>query len=84
LFSHFKPGASIDVRGKWMAEGTFKPPAFELKMARKDVRLMLETAAAGDAALHFLPAIAARIDELLAAGHGDEDMAVLAIDSVKS
>ncbi len=81
LFAHFKPVGSIDVRGKWMAEGKFMPPAFELKMARKDVHLMLETAAAGDAVLHVLPAIAARIDELLAAGHGDEDMAVLALDS---
>jgi 3-hydroxyisobutyrate dehydrogenase len=82
LFSHFKPVGAIDIRGKTMAEGKFKPPAFELKMARKDVRLMLETAASGDAALHFLPAIALRMDELLAAGHGDEDMGVLAIESI--
>jgi 3-hydroxyisobutyrate dehydrogenase-like beta-hydroxyacid dehydrogenase len=53
-------------------------PAFELTMARKDVRLMQETA--GDRPLAALPGIAARMDALVAAGHGGEDLAVLAHD----
>jgi 3-hydroxyisobutyrate dehydrogenase-like beta-hydroxyacid dehydrogenase len=64
-----------------MAEGNFAA-SFELTMARKDARLMLETAEAGEVALHVLPAIARRMDELIAAGHGSEDVAVLGIDSV--
>ena len=81
LFGHFKPGGAVDARGKTMSEGNFKA-AFELTMARKDARLMLETAAAGNVPLHVLPAIAARMDELIAAGHGAQDMGVFGIDSV--
>jgi hypothetical protein len=48
-------------------------------MARKDVRLMLE--AIGTRPLAALPAIAARMDALIAAGHGAKDAGVLAIDA---
>ena len=77
LFTSFKPGGVIDGRGKNMAEGNFKP-TFELVMARKDVRLMLE--AAGGAPLTLLPALAARMDEVIARGHGAEDVGVIAAD----
>jgi 3-hydroxyisobutyrate dehydrogenase-like beta-hydroxyacid dehydrogenase len=80
LFSHFKPGGALEWRGKKMADGDFAA-AFELTMARKDVRLMLETAAAGRSPLHVLPAIAARMDELIASGRGGDDLAVLGVDS---
>jgi hypothetical protein len=49
-------------------------------MARKDVRLMLETS--GSRPMAALPAIAARMDQLIAAGYGAEDASVLAIDAV--
>ncbi len=67
-------------RGGNMAKGNFTP-SFELSMARKDVRLMLETA--GDAPLAALPSIASRMDALIAQGHGGDDMAVIAIDAVR-
>ena len=66
-------------RGPNMAKGNFTP-TFELAMARKDVRLMLETAGGG--ALAALPSIAARMDQLIAAGHGAQDCSVLGIDAV--
>jgi 3-hydroxyisobutyrate dehydrogenase-like beta-hydroxyacid dehydrogenase len=66
-------------RGAEMAKGNFTP-TFELAMARKDVRLMLETC--GDRPLAVLPAIAARMDQLLAAGHGTKGTSVLGIDAV--
>jgi 3-hydroxyisobutyrate dehydrogenase-like beta-hydroxyacid dehydrogenase len=75
LFSRFKPAATIDLRGKSMAAGKFQP-GFEMVMARKDVRLMVE--AAGGAPLCLLPALAARIDEAIAEGHGSEDVGALA------
>jgi 3-hydroxyisobutyrate dehydrogenase len=81
LFSHFKASNSIDIRGKKMAAGDFTP-SFELTMARKDVRLMNEMAERSDAELHVLPAIAERIDELVAAGFGDRDLGVMAINAV--
>ncbi len=72
--------AIVARRGKSMATGDFTP-SFELVMARKDVRLMLETS--GGLPLATLPAVAARMDELIAAGHGARDSAVLAIDAVR-
>jgi 3-hydroxyisobutyrate dehydrogenase-like beta-hydroxyacid dehydrogenase len=79
LFSRFKPAGTIDVRGARMARGEFSA-TFELAMARKDVRLMLETAAhtADPRPLTVLPAIAARMDEMIATGLGGEDLGVLA------
>jgi len=73
----FDPNSVIAARGKNIATGNFTP-SFELSMARKDVRLMLETTAA--APLAALPGIAARMDELIDEGHGDEDLSVLGVD----
>ena len=46
LLQFFNPGSMLQGRGKKMSEGDFAP-SFELVMARKDVRLMLETAERG-------------------------------------
>ncbi len=83
LFAHFKATATIDIRGKKMAAGDFSP-TFELTMARKDVRLMLETAQRDGNALHLLPAIASRMDALIEEGCGDRDIGVLARDAVRA
>jgi 3-hydroxyisobutyrate dehydrogenase-like beta-hydroxyacid dehydrogenase len=70
----------VSVRGLKMSKGDFTP-SFELAMARKDVRLMLETAA--NRPLAALPAIAARMDQLIAAGHSAKDASVVGIDAVR-
>ena len=72
--------AMVAGRGLNMAKGNFAA-SFELAMARKDVRLMLETA--GNRPMAALPAVAARMDQLIAQGHGAEDASVLAIDAVR-
>ncbi len=82
LFAHFKPGGAIENRGKSMSEAKFTPASFELTMARKDARLMLETAERGRMPLHLMPAIAAWMDEAIAGGRGNEDMGVLAAEAV--
>jgi 3-hydroxyisobutyrate dehydrogenase-like beta-hydroxyacid dehydrogenase len=79
ILEFFNPSAIIAGRGKSMAAGNFTP-SFELTMARKDVRLMIETAAAHP--LAALPAIATRMDDLIAQGHGAEDLAVIGQDAV--
>lgn len=79
LISRLKPGGAIEIRGKRMAEGDFAA-TFELAMARKDVGLMLDVL--GDAPLAALRGIAARADQLIARGHGADDLGVLAIDAV--
>jgi 3-hydroxyisobutyrate dehydrogenase-like beta-hydroxyacid dehydrogenase len=80
VLTRLNPGASIGIRGKRMATGDFSA-SFELAMARKDVGLMLD--AVGDAPLAVLRAIAERSDQLIAAGHGADDLGVLALDAVR-
>lgn len=80
LFGLLDLNSMVAGRGTNMANGNFIP-SFELAMARKDVRLMLETA--GDRPMAALPSVAARMDRLIAAGHGAEDSSVLAIDAVQ-
>jgi 3-hydroxyisobutyrate dehydrogenase-like beta-hydroxyacid dehydrogenase len=81
LFGKLNPARQIEFRGGKMARGDYAA-TFELAMARKDVRLMLETAAAGlpDAPLAILPAIAARMDAVIAEGKGGEDLGVIVAD----
>jgi 3-hydroxyisobutyrate dehydrogenase len=74
LLEFWNPAAVILGRGKTMAAQDFTP-SFELEMARKDLRLMLETAAGQELAV--LPGVASRMDDMIAAGHGAADMAII-------
>lgn len=75
LFDHFRP-APNGIAPRVALRGT-QPPSFELTMARKDVRLMIE-AAGGPEGLVVLPAVAATMDAAIAAGQGDRDFAIYA------
>jgi 3-hydroxyisobutyrate dehydrogenase len=79
LFGVFNPAGVLAYRGAAMAKGDYTP-AFELTMARKDARLMIELA--GKRELAVLPAIAARMDALIARGFGSDDLGVLSVDAV--
>jgi 3-hydroxyisobutyrate dehydrogenase len=79
LLDFFNPAAIITGRGRNMAKRNFAP-SFELAMARKDVRLMMESA--NGTPLITLPAIAARMDALIAEGLGGSDLGVLGKDSI--
>jgi 3-hydroxyisobutyrate dehydrogenase len=81
MFSRFNTSMAIPMRGQKMAAGDFSA-MFELSMARKDLRLMLESA--GDQPLIVLPALAARMDDVIAAGHGKDDLAAIAAPVVRS
>jgi 3-hydroxyisobutyrate dehydrogenase len=80
ILDFFNPASIIANRGKKMIAQDFTP-TFELTMARKDVKLMLETA--GDAPLGVLPGVAARMDDLIARGHGADDLSVLSTGVVR-
>lgn len=80
VFSKFQPGGVIKARGEKMARGDFSA-SFELTMARKDMRLMLE--ASGGQPMVVLPAIAQRMDEAIAKGHGHEDLGAIAAEVVR-
>lgn len=77
LFAEFNPGNAIGGRGKSMAAGKFMPPNFELTMARKDARLMIDEAARHGAKLDLVPAVAALMDRYISAGYGSEDAGVV-------
>lgn len=70
----------LSARAEHMVARDFTP-SFELTMARKDVRLMLETA--GARPLAALEAIASRMDALIEQGHSRQDLAALGVDSVR-
>lgn len=79
VLSRLKPAGAIEVRGKKMAAGDYRA-SFELTMARKDMGLMLDVVA--DRPLSALRAIAQRSDELIAQGHGGDDLGVLAVAAI--
>lgn len=65
---------SIGMRGPMMASGVYEPN-FTLDVARKDIRLMLETAVGQPAPM--LKALAERMDEVIAMGEAKNDFAVI-------
>lgn len=79
LFDHFNPGVTVAARAKRMVDAVYDPPSWELAMARKDARLM-EAEAQGKVALALLPALAARMDDVIAQGLGHCDWTVIAKD----
>ena len=84
LFESFNPGATLPMRSKRMLDAKFSEPSWELAMARKDARLMLEAAERHGAKMPVLPAIAAEMDRWIARGHAHDDWTVIAKDAVRS
>ena len=64
------------LKGNMMIEEDF-PTSFSAKLARKDAGLVLGTAEAYDLEMPIARAVAARFDEAIQAGHGEEDMAAI-------
>jgi 3-hydroxyisobutyrate dehydrogenase len=77
LFEAFNPGVALPMRAAKIAAGDLTP-SFELTMARKDVRLMIEEAQRHGVTLAVMPAIAALMDAAIAAGNGAYDSSVVA------
>lgn len=69
--------AMVAGRGANMAKGNFAA-SFELAMARKDVRLMIEEAQRGGMDLFVMPAVAAMFDAAIARGEGALDASAAA------
>lgn len=81
LFSDWNPGSMAPARLKRILSDQFSEPSWELKMARKDARLIIE-ATEGHAALNIIPAIAKEMDRWIEKGHGNDDWTVIAKDSI--
>ena len=80
LFEHFNPAQTIGARFRRMIDGAFDQPSWELSMARKDARLVQAEVDRAGVALALLPAIAARMDAVIAEGRGGADWTVIAKD----
>ncbi|MFO0588444.1 MAG: NAD(P)-dependent oxidoreductase [Polyangiaceae bacterium] len=82
LFETFNPGLFLNVRVKRMLSAEWDKPSWELAMARKDARLMLEEGERHDVPLQMLPAIAATMDRYIDRGHAHDDWTVIAKDAL--
>jgi 3-hydroxyisobutyrate dehydrogenase len=78
LFQHFNPGQTLPQRAARIEAQPHAAASFELSMARKDVRLMMEEAARAGVDLYITPAMAALFDAGLARGEGALDVAAAA------
>ncbi len=78
LFKHFNPGQTLPARAARIESADVAAPSFELAMARKDLRLMMDEAARGGVELFVTPAIAAMFDAAIARGDGALDVVVAA------
>jgi 3-hydroxyisobutyrate dehydrogenase len=78
LFKQFNPGQMLPARAARIAAGDYSHPSFEVSMARKDVRLMIEEAQRGGIDLFVMPGVAAMFDAAIARGEGALDAAAAA------
>ena len=75
LFKHFNPGQTLPARAARIESGDFTSPSFEVSMARKDVRLMIEEAKSHGVDLFVMPGVAAMFDAGIARGESALDAA---------
>lgn len=78
LFEHFNPGQTLAARAARIESADVSQPSFELAMARKDLRLMIDEAARGGVDLVVIPALAALFDAAIARGEGALDVVAAA------
>jgi 3-hydroxyisobutyrate dehydrogenase len=78
LFQFFNPGVTLAARVERVLAGNFAEPSWELSMARKDARLMIEEAVSHGVPLSVLPVIAQLMDRWIERGHGRHDWTVIA------
>jgi 3-hydroxyisobutyrate dehydrogenase len=82
LFEHFNPGTFTAARAKRMASGDYSQVSWELAMARKDARLVQAEVDGAHVALTMLPALATKMDAMIARGHAHDDWTVIAKDFI--
>ncbi len=83
LFEFFNPAVTLGPRIARILAANFTQPSWELGMARKDARLMLDAASQGELPLAILPAIAGLMDHFLERGHAHDDWTVIASPGLK-
>lgn len=82
LFDAWNPGASTPARLHRVLKNNFDHPSWELQMARKDARLMIQEAARGGSTIPATEAIAKQMDEWIAKGYAKKDWMIVASGSL--
>jgi 3-hydroxyisobutyrate dehydrogenase len=77
LFDSWNPGSMVPGRLKKIIQNDFSHPSWELDMARKDARLMMEEAKKAGTSLTVIPPIAGLMDQYISNGHGKEDWMII-------
>jgi 3-hydroxyisobutyrate dehydrogenase len=77
LFEILNPAGVVKARLKKIDSNTFDQPSWELSMARKDARLMMEQADRSSKKLLVIPGVAEKMDVWLKKGHGKDDWTIL-------
>ncbi|MCG7856428.1 NAD(P)-dependent oxidoreductase [Flavihumibacter sp.] len=80
LFKDFNPGAGAPGRLKRIMARDYDNPSWELQMARKDARLMMEEAEKGGKSLLVIPPMIAEMDKFLEKGLAHKDWSVMVSD----
>lgn len=80
LLELLNPGVVAQGRLRKITSNTFDQPSWELSMARKDARLMMEQAASTHDSLMVVPAVAKKMDAWLDKGRGKNDWTIISQD----
>jgi 3-hydroxyisobutyrate dehydrogenase len=80
LLEVLNPAVVAQGRLKKITSKTFDQPSWELSMARKDARLMMEQAGSVHQVLPVVAAVAGKMDLWLAKGRGKEDWTIFSQD----
>jgi len=81
LLGDLNAGALVPLRFQRILTVDHTQPSWELLMARKDAGLMVAEAEKGNLPLTVAPALAAVMDQWIAAGHGHDDWTVITKDA---
>jgi 3-hydroxyisobutyrate dehydrogenase len=80
LLDLLNPSVVAQGRVRKITSNTFDQPSWELSMARKDARLMVEQAALDSKSLTVIPAVAEKMDQWLERGHAKDDWTIISKD----
>jgi 3-hydroxyisobutyrate dehydrogenase len=80
LLELLNPGVVAQGRLRKITSNTFDQPSWELSMARKDARLMMEQVASTQNSLMVVPAVAKKMDAWLERGKGKNDWTIISQD----
>lgn len=82
LLDVWNPGAATPARLHRILKNDFDHPSWELQMARKDARLMIQEAARGGKTIPATKAIAKQMDEWIEKGYAKKDWMIVASGSL--